>query len=546
MPEQNLQGKKVLIVGAGPAGLRAAEAVARQGGTPVLVGDRNAPPVQQAVSNGLNVIVLDPFQQEITSFKRDEDVFIMKVKNKVARIDDVRCDGCGECERVCPVHPVRYSSNTENHPYLRTAISRSNRKNNYTILKEDPPCQQACPVKLDIRGYVGLIAEGKYDESLALIRQRLPFPAVCGRICPHFCERKCNRRDLDEAINIRGLKRFVADRQRKGSDGERRRIETIYQNKVAIIGGGPAGLTCAHDLRILGYPVTVFESLPVCGGMLAVGIPDFRLPKEILQAEIKYIEDLGVDLKTNVTFGIDVTSKQLFEQGFEAIFIATGAHDGVSLGIKGEMADGVIQGTKLLRDINLREEVVVAGKKAIVIGGGNVAIDAARSLKRLGANEVVMIYRRTCAEMPAYKEEVEAALKEGITIEYLTMPTEIISEGNRVKELRCVRATLAKKDKSGRRSPVPIEGSEFGVPCDLLVVAAGQKPELAKVEGTGMKATSSGTIFADRGTGATNIEGIFAGGDAVSGPATAIEAIAAGKTAALSIHQFLIHKKRAQ
>jgi len=372
-----------------------------------------------------------------------------------------------------------------------------------------------------------------------LIREKLPFPAVCGRICPHPCEMNCNRLHVDEPLNVRDLKRFVSDWERERVPFKKPEVKTTRESKVAIVGGGPAGLTCAHDLRLLGYPVTVFESLPVCGGMLAVGIPDFRLPKNILNREIEQIKDMGVEIKTNVTLGKDLSVDEIFKQNYKAIFLATGAHKEVSLRIPGEESDGVYQGIKVLKDINLGNGVAMAGKSVCIIGGGNVAVDVARSMVRLGAKKVVIAYRRTRKEMPAYDEEIEAALAEGVEIEFLTSPVEIIAQEKNVTGLKCLRAQMGKRDKSGRRRPLPIEGSEFTLSADAVITAVGQRPDHSSLKNSAINVTPIGTIPVDPDDFTTNVEGVFAGGDIVTGPATAIGAIAAGKKAAASMHQFL-------
>jgi NADH-quinone oxidoreductase subunit F len=308
--------------------------------------------------------------------------------------------------------------------------------------------------------------------------------------------------------------------------------------KVAVIGAGPAGLAGAYFLALKGYKVTVFEALPVAGGMLAVGIPDYRLPKEILNKEIKGIIDLGVDIKYNTRLGKDITVEKLFSDGYSAILMATGAHMGQKLRIDGEETDGVVDGVTFLKSVNLKETATVKGK-VVVIGGGNVAIDAARSALRLGASDVTILYRREQSDMPAYKEEVDEAEKEGIKIYTLVVPNKIVTENNKVMGVECTRMKLGKFDKSGRRSPEPVPKSEFVGDADMVIAAIGQVPDLSYLNGDGVKITKNNTIEVEKKTLATEREGIFAAGDTVRGPATAVEADADGKKAALAIDKFL-------
>jgi NADH-quinone oxidoreductase subunit F len=402
----------------------------------------------------------------------------------------------------------------------------------------DAPCQNACPADQNAWGYVTLISEGKFKEAIALIKEANPLPAVLGRVCVHPCENKCRRGQIDDAVSICALKRFAADTDMNSPLSYRPQPEAPKDRKVAVIGAGPAGLAGAYFLALKGYKVTIFEALPVAGGMLAVGIPDYRLPKEILNREVKGITDLGVEIKYNTRLGKDITTKKLFADGYSAVLMATGAHSGQKLRIDGEEATGVVDGVTFLRSVNLKETVKVKGKVA-VIGGGNVAIDAARSALRLGADEVSILYRRDKDDMPAYKEEVDDAEKEGIKIYTLVTPNKIVTKSKKAVGIECTRMKLGQFDKGGRRTPEPVSNSEFVINADMVIAAIGQTPDLSYLNGDGVKVTKSNTIEVNKKTLATEKEGIFAAGDNVRGPATAVEAVGDGKRAAMAIDEYL-------
>ena len=405
-------------------------------------------------------------------------------------------------------------------------------------------CRNACPAEVNVPLYVRLIAEGRYDEALEVHRQANPFPLICGRVCPAFCEDACRRGDLDEPVAIRALKRFMADHE-MDHPWTPPQLEEDKEEKVAIVGSGPAGLTAALRLAQKGYQVTVFEALPVVGGMMAVGIPDYRLPKGILRYEIGAIERTGkVEFVTNTRVGEDIGLDELRER-YNAIFLAVGAHKSRELGIPGEDKEGVIHGTDFLRRMNLGEDMsYVRGKKVAIIGGGDVAIDVARSALRLGASEAHILYRRRREDMPAHKEEIEQAEEEGIGFHFLVTPIEVLGDG-RVRKIRCQRMKLVNEegrpvfDRTARKRPFPIEGDTFEMNVDLLIPAIGQAPDLSFLDDMGLETTRRGTIAADPRSFATSIPGIFAGGDAVSGPATVVQAIAAGNKAAENIDRYL-------
>jgi len=393
------------------------------------------------------------------------------------------------------------------------------------------PCSHTCPAGVDIPRYIRFIADGKFAEAVAVIREKIPFPSVCGYVCVHPCEAKCRRTQLDEAIGIRVLKRFATEHD-TGLWKLNSRVAPATGKRVAIVGSGPAGLTAAYYLAKLGHSVTVFESLPEPGGMMRVGIPDYRLPKDILKAEIEEIKAIGVDIKTNT--GVN-SIEGLFKQGYNAIFLAIGAHQGAKIGVEGEDNPKVKECILFLRDVNLGKEVTL-GDRVAVIGGGNAAIDSARTALRLGAKEVTIIYRRTRVEMPASSEEIEAALVEGVKIYFLATPSRIISRDGEL-ELECTRMELGAMDASGRRRPEPIKGSEFSMGFDTVIAAIGQRPEIP--EQFDLPISRGNTIQVDPDTLATTRDGVFAGGDVASGPASVIEAIAAGRQVAISIDKYL-------
>jgi len=401
------------------------------------------------------------------------------------------------------------------------------------------PCENSCPAGVDVPLYVDLTRQGRFAEAHAVIRRDNPLPMVCGRVCSHPCETKCQRAQLDVPVGIRAIKRFVAEYPLDGTEAAVTEKAETKSEKVAIVGSGPAGLTAAHYLARLGYQVTVYEALPVIGGMLAVGIPEYRLPKKTLRRELKHLEDLGVVFKTGVRVGKDISLADLRKK-HNAVFIAVGAHRGRELGLPGEDAEGVYDAVSFLRHVNLGEAPVVKGRTVLVIGGGNAAVDAARSSLRLGAKKVSILYRRTRSEMPALREEIEEAEREGIEIRNLVIPKRVVARGGKVGGLECLQATLGEFDRSGRRKPVPKEGSDFIIDADVVIAAIGQAVEVDGLGGRGgLKLSDGGTVAAEVKTGRTGLDGVFAGGDCVTGPDTVIEAIAAGKRAAAAIDNYL-------
>jgi NADPH-dependent glutamate synthase beta subunit-like oxidoreductase/Na+-translocating ferredoxin:NAD+ oxidoreductase RNF subunit RnfB len=459
------------------------------------------------------------------------DAIYIDTDRMAAVVDEEKCSGCGLCVKTCPNNIIELVP-------LETDI---NFKCNYRQLRDIPDrvkcdyghdyCRPNCPASVDIPRYVRYISLGKPDEALAVIREKIPFPSVCGLVCIHPCETRCRRGRLDEPIAIRMLKRYAFEHD-NGLWKQNSKKALPTGKKVAVVGSGPAGLTAAYYLAKLGHSVTAFEALPEPGGMTRVAIPDYRLPKDILSAEIEEITQAGVEIRTNTR--ID-SLEQLTNEGYDAIFLAIGAQEASRLGVPGDDSARVISCLDFLKDINLGNKVQI-GDKVAVIGGGNTAMDSARTALRLGAKEVVMFYRRTRAEMPANPEEIEDALAEGIQINYLMAPTEIITNIGSVS-LECTYMKLGALDASGRRRPVPIKDSKWTADFDTIIAAIGQRPENP---GKYDIATGRGdviTVNAD--TMATSLVGVYAGGDVVSGPASVIEAIAHGRKAATAIDNFL-------
>jgi NADH-quinone oxidoreductase subunit F len=399
-------------------------------------------------------------------------------------------------------------------------------------------CANACPAEVDVPSYVSLVAQGRYAEALEVHRHRNPFVLACGRVCPAFCETKCRRTELDEPVAIRQIKRFMADHELE-RPWTPPLLEDPKAEAVAVIGAGPAGLTAALRLAQKGYPVTVFEALPVAGGMMAVGIPEYRLPRDILDIEIENIKRAGVEIKLNTSLGKDFTLDDLLERdGYKAVILAVGAHKSRKLGVPGEEMEGVYHGTKFLCDIALGQAPDLSGMRVAVVGGGDVAIDAVRSAWRLGADEVHLLYRRSRADMPAHTDEVEGAEKEGIQFHFLTNPSRVIGNGQ-VTGVELVRQELGDFDTSGRRRPMPISGSEFTLEVDVLIPAIGQEPDLAwHDDDSAIEIGRGGTCVVNDGL-ATTRPGVFAAGDFALGPATVVEAVAQGNRVAEAVAHYL-------
>lgn len=400
-------------------------------------------------------------------------------------------------------------------------------------------CKVECPAHIDIQGYVNLAVKGKFEEALQLIKLASPFPSICGRVCPHPCESDCKRDEIDEPVAIHSIERFIADLDLKKKKRFMPEIKNRKKDKVAVVGSGPAGLTCAYYLAQEGYKVTIFEKDSVLGGMLTKGIPSYRLPRKIVEAEIELIRDMGVTMKTGVEVGKNKTIPQLRKEGFKVFFIAIGAQESLRLGIEGEDMEGVYRGLDYLRQVNLGKRLKL-GKKVAVIGGGNVALDAVRTARRLGSEKPFILYRRGLEEMPARPEEIRECQEEKIPINTLTQPVRFIGKNGRIHALECIKMRLTEPDENGRRKPEPIPNSKFTVKVDAVITALGQEsdwccltPECA------CTLTEWGTMKVDPLTLQSDDPDIFAGGDAARGPQSVIEAIADGRQAAISIDLYI-------
>jgi len=402
------------------------------------------------------------------------------------------------------------------------------------------PCKAECPAHIDVQGYVSLAAKGKFQEALELIKEASPFPSICGRVCPHPCESACNRGGIDDPVANHAIERFVADLDLNTTKRHMPKIKEKKKDEVAIIGSGPAGLSCAYYLAQEGYQVTIFEKDTEPGGMLTAGIPSYRLPREVVNAEIQLIRDMDVTIKTGVEIGKDTTIAQLRKEGFKAFFTAIGMQECLRLGIEGEDLDGVYGGLDYLRKIN-RGESVTLGKDVAVIGGGNTAMDAARSARRTGAENAFILYRRSLEEMPVNAEDIDECQEEGIPINTLAQPVRFIGENGRVKAIECIKMKLTEPDESGRPKPEPVPDSVFTMEVDAVINALGQEADWACLTPEcACTLTDWGTMNVDPLTLQSDDPDIFAGGDAARGSRTVIEAIADGKQAAISIDRFIL------
>ena len=476
--------------------------------------------------------------------------------NFAAKIDKEKCVACGQCVENCQTNAIKLGQkNCINNPTVSDAYDsdvsipwdRKTYNIDYRTNRSDvmesgtAPCKAVCPAHIPVQGYIKLASMGRYTEALELIKKENPFPAVCGRICNKACEQACTRGIVDASVAIDDIKKFIAD---KDLDASTRFVPKMlnqigrpYTEKIAVIGAGPAGLSCAYYLAVKGYPVTVFEKEDKLGGMLTLGIPGFRLDKAVVNAEIDILRELGVEFKTGVEVGKDVSLPQLRAEGYKAFYLGIGASRGTKLGVPGEELAGVFTGIDFLRDVNLEKPVSI-GKRVAVVGGGNVAIDVARTALRLGAEDVTIVYRRSRDEMPAAADEIAEAEEEGVRFMYLAAPVEVLGSG-KVSGMKVEVMELGEADAKGRRKPVGT-GKFETLELDAVISAIGQKIDLGGISaGTGIQLSSKGAVMVDELSYQTGEPDVFAGGDVVTGPKFAIDAIAAGKEASISIHRYV-------
>jgi len=451
-------------------------------------------------------------------------------------VDKNKCVGCGNCEQVCPKAIMK----------VRTQSQRILHFNQYS--DRLAPCRQTCPAEIDIPRYIAQIREGDYEGAVTTIRERNPLLLACGRVCPHPCEVNCRRAIEDEPVSINQLKRFAADYEMNSGKRLPVPLAPLTGKRIAVVGGGPAGLTCAFFLRRLGHEVTIFEAMPKLGGMLRYGIPEYRLPKKVLDWEIDGILELGVESRCNQKFGADFDVDSLKADGFDAIFLGIGAWKDSSLRVEGEQLQGCYTGIDFLSRL-AGGEPIPTGRSAVIIGGGNTAIDCTRNLLRLGVQEVNLVYRRTRNEMPANPVEIEAAEEEGVKFTFLAAPVRVVGDANGITtHLEYLKMKLGEPDASGRRRPVPIEGSETLMETDMVITAIGQSPDISFTEQmeqqlAGLKTTRWNTIEVDPATLQSDVLYVFAAGDAATGPSLVVDAIGGGRRAARSIHQYVMEEE---
>ncbi len=566
-PERVDINPATLVVGAGIAGIQAALEIAESGNPVYLVEHESAIGGQMAKFDktfptlDCSACILTP---KMVSVKSRENIklltlsdvesvdgyvgnFKVRVRSTARYVTD-DCTSCGECIKVCPVSvPSMFDEGLGERTAIHKAFPQAVPGAFVIEKRERPPCKEACPIHQDAAGYTALVRRGEFAQAAQLVRRENPLPFICGRVCYHPCESQCNRGSVDEPIAIQNLKRFLMDWERENIGViDPPPPENDYADKVAVIGSGPAGLTAAFDLARQGYGVTIFEKEEVAGGMLSIGLPAYRCPRDIIERDIDYIRKLGVTILTRRELGRSFTLQDLLKDspryGFGAVFLATGAHKGFTLNIPGEGLTGVVSGIDYLRNINLERGQITGGRVA-VIGGGNTAIDAARTARRDGA-DVTVLYRRRREEMPAEEEEINDAVAEGIKFRYLIAPVEILGREGAVSGLKCVLMELGEPDSSGRPRPVPIRDSDHELKFDQVIAAISQQPDASWYQsqagsGDALTFTQWDTVEVHSESMQTDIPAVFAGGDVVLGPSTVVEAMGQGRRAAEAIDKFL-------